>query len=182
MRPADLPLVKMYPIILIAALTRGSKVCFRVAKGDDGVGHNGLRQSEQLLLGLHPVHLGPGAQPDCAKPQLLCSKADVLGGNGSVNDPVVLGKAERTVKVAANEDTGSGSAGRPLASAICASFSGSVTTTKDQSRALTQLGPLMAASSSWCRVSLLMGLSVNSRQLRRVRMASRVFIDQCLLF
>jgi len=47
---------------------------------------------------------------------------------------------------------------------------------------LTQLGPLMAASSSWCSVSLLMGLSVNSRQLRRVRMASRVFINQCLLF
>ena len=70
------------------------------------MGHNGLRQSEQLLLGLYPVHLGPGAQPDCAKPQLLCSKADVLGGNGSVNDPVVLCKAERTVKVAADEDTG----------------------------------------------------------------------------
>ena len=58
MRPADLPLIKMYPIILIAALTRGSDVRFRVAKGDDGVGHNGLRQSEQLLLGLYPVHLG----------------------------------------------------------------------------------------------------------------------------
>ena len=85
MRPADLPLVKMYPVILIAALTRGSKVCFRVAKGDDGVGHNGLRQTEELLLGLYPVHLGPGAQPDCAKPQLLCSKADVLGGNGSAD-------------------------------------------------------------------------------------------------
>ena len=80
MRPADLPLVKMYPVILIAALTRGSKVCFRVAKGDDGVGHNGLRQSEELLLGLYPVHLGPGAQPDCAQPQLLCGEADVLGG------------------------------------------------------------------------------------------------------
>lgn len=48
------------------------------------------------------------AQPDCAKPQLLCSKADVLGGNGSVNDPVVLCKAERTVKVAADEDAGGG--------------------------------------------------------------------------
>lgn len=106
MRPADLPLVKMYPVILIAALTRGSKVRFRVAKGDDRVGHNGLRQTEQLFLGLYPVHLGPGAQPDCAKPQFLRSKAEVLGGNGSVDDPVVLCKAERTVKVAADEDTG----------------------------------------------------------------------------
>ena len=142
----------MYPVILIAALTRGSKVCFRVAKGDDGVGHNGLRQSEELLLGLYPVHLGPGAQPDCAKPQLLCGEADVLGGNGTINDPVILCEAECPVQVAADQDTGGGFpqrlGWRPLASAICASFSGSVTTTKDQSCALTQLGPLMAASSS----------------------------------
>ena len=96
----------MYTVFLVAALARCRNVLCRVAKGDDGVGHNGLRQSEQLLLGLYPVHLGPGAQPDCAKPQLLCSKADVLGGNGSVNDPVVLCKAERTVKVASDEDTG----------------------------------------------------------------------------
>ena len=70
----------------------------------------------------------------------------------------------------------SGSAGRPLASAICASFSGSVTTTNDQSLALTQLGPLMAACSSWCSFSFSIGLSVNLRQLRRVRRASSVSI------
>ena len=96
----------MHPVGLVAALTWSGNVRFRVAKGDDGVGHDGLWQSEELLLGLHPVHLRPGAQPDCAKPQLLCSQADVLGGNGSVNHPVVLCKAERTVKVAADEDTG----------------------------------------------------------------------------
>ena len=143
----------MHPVGLVAACTRSGNVRFRVAKGDDGVGHDGLRQSEELLLGLHPVHLRPGAQPDRTKPQLLCGKADILGGNGTVNDPVILCEAECPVQVAADENTGGGfpqtpTAARPLASAICASFSGSVTTTKDQSCALTQLGPLMAASSS----------------------------------
>lgn len=99
-----LPLVKMYPVILIAALARSGDVRLRVAKGDDGVGHDGLRQAEQLFLGFHPIHLRPSAQPDSAKPQFLRSKAEVLGGNGSVDDPVILCKAERAVKVAADED------------------------------------------------------------------------------
>ena len=101
----DLPLIEMHPVGLVAACTRGSNVRFRVTEGDNGVGHNGLRQAEQLFLGFHPVHLRPGAQPDCAKPQLLCGKADILSGNGSINDPVILCKAERTVKIAADEDT-----------------------------------------------------------------------------
>ena len=99
----------MYPVILIAALTRGSKVCFRVAKGDDGVGHDGLRQSEQLFLCFYPIHLRPSAQPDCTKPQLLRRKAEVLGGNGSINDPVILCEAECPVQVAADQDSGGGS-------------------------------------------------------------------------
>lgn len=85
-------MLKMHPVVLIAAFTRSGDVCFRIAKDDDGVRHDGLRQAEQLLLGFYPVHLGPGAQPDCTKPQLLRRKADILGGNRAINDPVILAK------------------------------------------------------------------------------------------
>ena len=71
--------MEVYPVVLITALPRGGKIRFRVAKGDDGVGYDILRQSEQLFLGFHPVHLRPSAQPDGTKPQLLCGKAEVLG-------------------------------------------------------------------------------------------------------
>ena len=135
----------MYPVILIAALARDSNIRFRIAKGDDGVRHDGLRQAEQLLLGFYPVHLGPGAQPDCTKPKLLRGKADILRRDCTVNDPIILCQAECTVEVAADEDASGGVSQRFGRAAI---FSGSVTTTNDQSFALTQLGPLMAASNS----------------------------------
>ena len=46
LRPTDLPLVKMYPVSLVAARTRGGNVRFRVAEGDGGAGHDGLWQTE----------------------------------------------------------------------------------------------------------------------------------------
>lgn len=46
MRPADLPLVKICPVSLGVARTWGGNVRFRVAEGYDGVGHDGLRQTE----------------------------------------------------------------------------------------------------------------------------------------
>lgn len=86
LRKEILPLIEVHPVVLIAAFTRSGDVCFRIAKDDDGVRHDGLRQAEQLLLGFYPVHLGPGAQPDCTKPKLLRGKADVLGRDCTVND------------------------------------------------------------------------------------------------
>ena len=71
----------MHPVGLVAACTRSGNVRFRVTEGDDRVGHNGLRQSEELFLCFYPIHLRPGAQPDCTKPQFLRRKADILGGN-----------------------------------------------------------------------------------------------------
>ncbi len=46
LRPTDLPLVKMHPVGLVAARTRGGNVRFRVAEGDDSVGHDSLQQTE----------------------------------------------------------------------------------------------------------------------------------------
>lgn len=95
-----LPLIKMHPVILIAAITRRSKVNFRIAKSDDGVRHDGFRQMEQFLLGFYPVHLRPGAEPDRTQSKLLCSKTDVLRSNRAVDDPVILGQAECAVWLA----------------------------------------------------------------------------------
>lgn len=79
LRKEILPLIEVHPVVLIAAFTRSGDVCFRIAKDDDGVRHDGLRQAEQLLLGFYPVHLGQvpsqtaPSPSSCAARQMFCA-------------------------------------------------------------------------------------------------------------
>ena len=43
----------MHPVVLIAALAGSGEVDFRIAEGDDGVRHDGFRQTDAL------TQLGP---------------------------------------------------------------------------------------------------------------------------
>ena len=72
--------------------------------------HDVLRQAEQLPLGLHALHLRPGAQPDAAEAERLRGEGHVLPGDGRVDHPVILGPGEGALQIAANQDAQLGAA------------------------------------------------------------------------
>ena len=72
------PLLKMYPVFLVTALPGGHDIPLRIPKGNDRVGDHRIRQPEQLALALHPLHLGPCAQPYRANAQRMGTQADAM--------------------------------------------------------------------------------------------------------
>ena len=59
----SLPLVKMYPVFLMAALTGCLGVLCRVAESDDRVRDHGIGQDKKLPLALHLIHLRSRPRP-----------------------------------------------------------------------------------------------------------------------
>lgn len=56
----------------------GRDIPLRIPKGNDRVGDHRIRQPEQLALALHPLHLGPCAQPYRANAQRMGTQADAM--------------------------------------------------------------------------------------------------------
>ena len=72
------------------------------------MGDHGIRQVEKLFLTLHPIHLRPCTEPHRADPQRMSAKADILGGNRPIHDPVILGIAESPFQITADKNSRGG--------------------------------------------------------------------------